>query len=79
MEHWGAPFEKDDKGNLLRKPGRGHNEAVVFPGLELMDFIRKRVEASGVLPLDHPMVTDLIRTQEGISGAVGFHIREHLA
>ena len=30
MDRWGAPFEKDGEGNLLRKPGRGHHAAVVF-------------------------------------------------
>ncbi len=75
MSRWGAPFEKDSKGNLIRKPGRGHNAAVVFPGFELMKFLRKKLEEYGVKILDRIMITDLIVEDGKITGAVGFHIR----
>lgn len=75
MSKWGAPFERDSKGNLVRKPGRGHNAAVVFPGFELMKFLRKKLEEYGVQILDRVMITDLIVEDGEIHGAVGFHIR----
>lgn len=75
MKHWGAPFEKDEQGNLVRKPGRGHNAAVVFPGIDLMELMRKKVQGKGVRMLDHVMITDLVSNDEGVIGAVGFHIR----
>lgn len=75
MSKWGAPFERDSKGSLIRKPGRGHHAAVVFPGFELMKFLRKKVEQCGVQILDRIMITDLIVEDGKISGATGFHIR----
>lgn len=32
LDSWGMEFEKDAQGRFKRKPGRGHREAVVFPG-----------------------------------------------
>ena len=75
MDQWGAPFERDEQGKLVRKPGRGHNAAVVFPGLELMKLMRKRVNDVGAQILDNVMITDLVVEDDKLLGAVGFHIR----
>lgn len=75
MLKWGAPFEKDQNGSLVRKPGRGHNAAVVFPGFELMRLMRRKTEEVGTKILDRVMITDLIMEDGKIVGAVGFNIR----
>lgn len=76
MAQWGAPFERDEQGNLVRKPGRGHNAAVIFPGLELMKLMRKKVYQTGTQILDNVMITDLVVEDGNLAGAVGFHIRD---
>lgn len=75
MARWGAPFERDKQGHLVRKPGRGHNAAVVFPGLELMELMRKKVFEAGTQILDNVMITELVVEDGELAGAVGFHIR----
>jgi succinate dehydrogenase/fumarate reductase flavoprotein subunit len=74
MDRWGAPFERDRKGNLARKPGRGHNAAVVFPGVKLMDLMRKKVLEVGARIVDRVMITDLVVEDGDLTGAVGFDI-----
>lgn len=74
MDRWGAPFEKDAEGNLARKPGRGHNAAVVFPGVRLMELMRRKVLGAGALIVDRVMVSDLIVEDGIVAGAVGFDI-----
>jgi len=76
MDRWGAPFEKDGEGNLLRKPGRGHHAAVVFPGVDLMKFMRRKAVEAGAKLLDRVMITDLVVEDGQLAGAVGFHIRD---
>jgi succinate dehydrogenase/fumarate reductase flavoprotein subunit len=74
MDRWGAPFERTPEGKLARKPGRGHNAAVVFPGIKLMDLLRRKVEGAGARIVDRVMVTDLIVEEGRLAGAVGFDI-----
>lgn len=47
MNEWGMDFEKDANGRFKRKPGRGHNHAVVFPGFKMMRKLRARLENWG--------------------------------
>jgi succinate dehydrogenase/fumarate reductase flavoprotein subunit len=75
MSEWGAPFERDSRGNLVRKPGRGHNAAVVFPGFELMKFMRRKIEQAGTNILDRIMVTELLVEDGRVLGAAGFNVR----
>jgi len=75
MSEWGAPFERDSRGNLVRKPGRGHNAAVVFPGFELMKFMRRKIEQAGTNILDRIMVTELLVEDRRVLGAAGFNVR----
>ena len=74
MAEWGTPFEKDESGNLARKPGRGHNAAVVFKGIDLMRLMRTKVKESGAQIFDKVIITDLIVEDGNLKGAIGFDI-----
>ncbi len=73
MDSWGAPFEKDEHGDLVRKQGRGTDAAVVFPGYQLMKFMRRKVLERGARVMDRICVTRLLKEGDGVVGAVGFN------
>ena len=75
MNEWGMDFEKDANGKFKRKPGRGHNHAVVFPGFKMMKKLRIRLEKLGVTIIDRVQVTDLLTNDGQVVGATGFNIR----
>ncbi|WP_273522956.1 FAD-binding protein [Mailhella massiliensis] len=75
MNTWGMDFEKDADGRFKRKPGRGHNHAVVFPGFKMMRKLRARLEKLGVTIVDRVQVTDLLTNSGEVVGATGFHVR----
>lgn len=75
MNDWGMEFEKDANGKFKRKPGRGHNHAVVFPGYKMMKKLRARLEKLGVTIVDRVQVTDLLTNDGQVAGATGFNIR----
>ena len=47
LDSWGMEFEKDAQGRFKRKPGRGHREAVVFPGYKMQKKLRGILETRG--------------------------------
>ena len=75
MNEWGMDFEKDANGRFKRKPGRGHNHAVVFPGFKMMRKLRARLEKLGVTIVDRVQVTDLLTNNGQVVGATGFNVR----
>ena len=75
MNEWGMDFEKDANGRFKRKPGRGHNHAVVFPGFKMMRKLRARLEKLGVDIVDRVQVTDLLTNNGQVVGATGFNVR----
>ena len=52
LDSWGMEFEKDAQGRFKRKPGRGHREAVVFPGYKMQKKLRGILEKLGVVIVD---------------------------
>ena len=75
MNEWGMDFEKDANGRFKRKPGRGHNHAVVFPGFKMMRKLRAKLEKLGVTIVDRVQVTDLLTNNGQVVGATGFNVR----
>lgn len=75
LDAWGMEFEKDEKGRFKRKPGRGHNEAVVFPGYKMQKKLRGILEKLGVTIIDRVMVTQLLTANGHVVGATGFQVR----
>lgn len=84
MEIWGAKFQKDSLGKLIRRPTLGQHLQRVFMvngGLQIMLALRGEVVRQGVHLVERVMATDLL-TSDGelptggsIVGAVGFNVR----
>lgn len=82
-EKWGAPLERDEKGNIARIVGRAHVNTRIFQfhGPELMAFLRKQMFEKGVKLVERVMVIDLLTsdgshpTKGSVVGAVGFDTR----
>lgn len=75
MNEWGMDFEKDSNGKFKRKPGRGHQHAVVFPGFKMMKKLRAKLEKLGVTIFDRVQITDLLTRDGQVVGATGFNVR----
>ncbi|MBI4334492.1 MAG: FAD-binding protein [Chloroflexi bacterium] len=83
MESWGVPFERDDRGQLIVKKGRGHENTgfVSSDGKARMEALRNRARDSGVRLVERVMITDLLTsdgrlpTSGSVVGATGFHTR----
>lgn len=84
MESWGVPFERDDKGDLIAKAGRGHRETrfITSDGLLRMEALKKRARDIGVQIVERIMCTDLLTsdgvypTSGSVIGALGFETRD---
>ena len=75
LDSWGMEFEKDAQGRFKRKPGRGHREAVVFPGYKMQKKLRGILEKLGVIIVDRVMITELLTSDGHVAGATGFNVR----
>ncbi|MEW6665401.1 MAG: FAD-binding protein [Thermodesulfobacteriota bacterium] len=75
MDSWGVMFQKDDRGEFLRTPGRGGSRNLKFFGPQLMEAMRKRCKKEGIRLVDWVMTTGLITSGGRVAGAVGFHCR----
>ena len=75
LDSWGMEFEKDAQGRFKRKPGRGHREAVVFPGYKMQKKLRGILEKLGVVIVDRVMITELLASDGHVAGATGFNVR----
>ncbi len=83
MEDWGLTFERDSEGRVIRHVGLNHLNTRItsVDSLEMLDVMRKRLEATGVTLLERVMITGLLTsdgdwpTTGSIVGAVGFHTR----
>lgn len=80
MDQWGVEWEKTSEGKYARvmirsgAPGRPL-KALMFHGPQLMETLRKKAIAMGVVIKDRVMITDLLSDGLRVSGAVGFNIR----
>jgi len=79
FENMGMKFEKDERGEYIRRPTRGLDLArVLYPeggGLVFSWVLRRSLEEAGVKLLDRLFITGLLRDEGRIVGAVGVHGR----
>ncbi len=83
MQSWGAEFDRDPKGNLVTKAGRGHKSTrfVSSDARPRMDLLKKRVRESGVDIIERVMITSFLTsdgklpTSGSVVGAIGFNTR----
>jgi succinate dehydrogenase/fumarate reductase flavoprotein subunit len=74
LKEWGDPFEKKEDGSPIRSRSRGVLEALRFsPGRVFLPSMRNRATNIGVRVMDRVMITDLIKQEGKVIGAVGFH------
>jgi len=78
LESWGVFFPKlnDGKNIPCGLPGVPIEGFVMQKGLYFLPTLRKRAMELGVRIVDHVMVTDLIKQNGCIAGAVGFHSQD---
>jgi len=84
IDGWGQDygvklFERDADGRFLRRRSRGHIRTWhnLVNALPLMDTLRRKQKAEGVVVLDRVMITDLISSESRIIGALGLNLRKH--
>lgn len=83
LQSWGAPFEKDERGNLVRAAGRGETACrdLVFHGKKFMELMRNQVLQRAIPVVERVMITHLLTadgkypTRSRIVGALGFNTR----
>ena len=82
MDKWGEQygikiFEKDDKGNFIRRKARSHiNTACSFiNSLPMMETMRRKAKEKGVVFVERTVVTDLVTYEDRVVGAIGFNYR----
>ncbi|MBI4333188.1 MAG: FAD-binding protein [Chloroflexi bacterium] len=83
MAEWGVPFERDEKGNLIKKAGRGHDRTrfVTSDGRTRMEALKRKARDAGVEIVERVMCTDLLTsdglhpTSGSVIGAIGFDTR----
>lgn len=81
MESWGAQFDRDKKGNLIVKTGRGHQSTgfISSDAKPRMELLKKKAREMGVDILERVMITDLLTsdgklpTSGSVIGAIGFN------
>ncbi len=83
LDQWGAGFEKDENGKIVRTVGRAHvnTRLAMFHAKSLMEAMRKRLIQRGITLVERVNITDLLTedgyhpTKSRVIGAVGFHTR----
>ena len=78
MADWGAPYQKDETGNVVLPPGEvrdGNTSTTFWPSQgDMMQFLRGKARSEGVRILPRVMVVSLLMEGEKVAGAVGFSI-----
>jgi succinate dehydrogenase/fumarate reductase flavoprotein subunit len=79
FETMGMKFERDERGQYVRRPTRGLDLArVLYPqggGLEFSWVLRRALQDAGVKLMDRLFVTGLLREQNRVTGATAIHGR----
>lgn len=83
MESWGVPFERDEKGNIIIRTGRGHKDSgfVICDSKKRMEILKNKARELGVNIIERVLITDLLTsdghlpTSGSVIGALGFHSR----
>ena len=75
LESWGVVFPKLCNGAYtpFKAPGVPIEGTVMQKGVNFLPVLRRHALKAGITILDHIMVTDLIKKDGSITGAVGFH------
>ena len=74
---WGIKLPRDKDGNLILLPAKkGVLEAYNVEWREVLPVLRNRVLKSGVKIMDRIMITELLKQDGRIVGAVGFHTHD---
>ena len=73
---WGAPFFKDENGKVVEFSVGYPLTNVRLLSQKFMPVIRKKALKIGVKVLDRIMITDLLKQDGRVVGAVGFHTRD---
>jgi succinate dehydrogenase/fumarate reductase flavoprotein subunit len=71
---WGVKFPTGKDGNLIANK-RGVLENFVVLWRDVLPYLRRQVLKSGATIIDRTMVTDLLKQDGRVIGAVGFHTR----
>ena len=75
---WGVQFKKDENGNVLSNYGsREGIEALQLEYGSLSPILRKQVLKHGIKILDRIMITDLLKQDGKIVGAIGISTRDY--
>jgi succinate dehydrogenase/fumarate reductase flavoprotein subunit len=72
MESYGVQFLKSPDGKFERQSIRGKYPSVMFPGIQLMDALRKAALKKGVEQINKTMITGLLKRDSRVVGAAGF-------
>lgn len=75
MERWGVEFERTSDGEIESHPGRGKHPIIMFHGPQLMHSLMKAGLRSGVQQINRIIITDLLKVNGKVTGAVGINIR----
>lgn len=76
MVSWGAPYFKDENGEMKVFPVALTITNIRLLSQKFMPPIRKKALQSGVTIMDRIMVSDLLKEDGAVVGAIGFHTRE---
>jgi succinate dehydrogenase/fumarate reductase flavoprotein subunit len=76
LDEWGAPFHRDENGDIKEFNATPPLTHVRLRSQKFMPVIRKKALETGVKILDRIMMTELIKQDGRIVGAVGFHTRD---
>lgn len=76
----GYEFKTDEKGNLSGVPQRGLKHCRLYPSQEkgkggriMAEAMLKEMKRLGVRRMGRTLITDLLRREDRVAGAVGFH------
>ena len=82
LDEWGKQyrmriFEKDDKGNFIRRKARSHvhTSTCLVNAIPMMDTLRKKAQEKGVVFIERTVITDLLICNGRVVGATGFNYR----
>lgn len=78
MDRWGVEFEKTPEGKFERVIARGSTannpmKVVMFHGPQFMEAMSKKALASGVEVVNRTMITDFLKSDGRVVGAIGFN------
>jgi succinate dehydrogenase/fumarate reductase flavoprotein subunit len=75
---WGVEFDKDENGEVLKRTSPlGPCQALFMEWRKFARILRTRVLKAGVTVIDRFMMTDLVKQEGRVVGAVGFRMESH--